>query len=256
MRRYFDRGQAEDLSGPFSEWPLLLCPACRGASLEPSVNTLYDRESTAALEGADWDPLSLGGIFHGDLACPRSPCGNKYVVAGTWGVDYDGESSEGHYAEFFSVSYILPALPLMEYPDAVPDKIRDPISAASLVLLSDASAAANRIRSAIEALLDCQRVRKHHAGNRSARLTTHARIKEFEARNPDAAAQLMAVKWIGNAGSHEREALPLSLVLDGMEHFARALELIYDPHEEKLRRRAALINQQGRKLRMSRRASA
>lgn len=250
MRRYFDRAQIESLAGPFYEWPSLLCPACNHASLEPSVDN-FDNLETAALVGTtDYDPLWIGGFFHGVLACPRTPCGNKHAMAGRWNLDYDPTSDDGdEYTEFYSINYILPALPLMEYPDDVPDKVRDPIAAASLVLLSDPSAAANRIRVAIDALLDCQRVRKHPTGSRSTLLTTHARIEEFGAKNHDAASQLMAMKWIGNIGSHEPEILPLSLVLDGIEHFARALEIIYDTHEEALRRRANMINQQGRRLR-------
>lgn len=250
MPGYFDRDQIEGLAGPFNEWPLLLCPVCHRASLEPSVDNFESHKSIASRDDLDWEPLWIWGFFHGVLACPRTPCGNKHTVVGKWTVDYDPGSDEGGYTEYYSVNYILPALPLMNYPDGVPDRIRDPIAAASLVLLSDASAAANRIRVAIEALLDCQRVRKYPVGSRSTPLTTHARIEKFETKNPDAAAQLMAMKWIGNIGSHEREVLPLSLVLDGIEHFARAIELIYDPREEALRRRAALINQlRGRRLR-------
>lgn len=59
----------------------------------------------------------------------------------------------------------------------------------------------------------------------------------------------MAMKWIGNVGSHEGEPLPLKWVLDGLELFARAIELIYDPREAELERLATEINRRGRRLR-------
>lgn len=250
MRRYFDRGQVENLYGPFTEWPILICPVCHASSLEPTIDRFESRESLIAKDNEDWEPESTGGYFSGNLACPRSRCGNKYVVAGQWNVDYEEPvADEEKLVEYYSVTYVLPAIPLMDYPENVPDSVREPILAASLVLLSDPSAAANRIRSSIEALLDCQNVRKFPPGKRTDRLTTHARIQAFQDKKPDVAQHLMAVKWIGNIGSHERDPLPLSLVLDGMEHFARALELLYDPHEKVLERRAAMINIKGRRFR-------
>jgi uncharacterized protein YbaR (Trm112 family) len=251
MQRYFDRSHLEALAGPFSLLPLLLCPVCRRASLELTHESFEDLESLAARDNEYWEPLWVHGFFYGFLACSRTPCGNKYAVAGRWKVDYKDVPTEDdlEYTEYFSVTYILPAFPLMEYPDGVPAQVREAIAGASQVLLSDASAAANRIRSAIEILLDSQRVRRFQPGSRTKRLTTHDRIEKFEATNPEAAKHLMAMKWIGNIGSHEREILPLPMVLDGMEHFARALELIYDRDEKALERRAALINRQGSRLR-------
>jgi Domain of unknown function (DUF4145) len=255
MPRYFDRSQLEALVGPFSELPLLLCPVCRSASLELTHEHFESLDSIASRDDEYWEPQWVHGFFYGSLSCPRTPCGNRYVVAGRWKVDHESGAAQdiGH-GEHFSVTYILPAFPLMEYPDGVPDKIREAIAGASQVLLSDASAAANRIRSAIEVLLDSQRVPKFQAGSRSRRLSTHARIEQFKTKNPGAATHLMAMKWIGNIGSHEREILPLPMVLDGMEHFARALELIYDRTEKALERRAATINRQGSRLRVKKAA--
>jgi hypothetical protein len=249
MLSYFDRRSVEELSGPFVKWPPLLCPVCNRASLEPKIvpvandSDLYSADEYSMIEG----------LFHGILACPRTPCGKTYVVVGGWDAELTTltESEEGIPDRNYYVSYVYPAFPLMTFTEDVPDTVRDLVAAASLVLLSDPSAAANRIRSAIEAVLDNRGIRKFASRSRSNRLTTHQRIKEFEAKNSRAADQLMAMKWIGNIGSHERTPISLSTVLDGIEHFARALELIYDPRERTLDRRAALINQKGKKFKPS-----
>jgi hypothetical protein len=255
VTRYFERSPVEELCGPFSEWPLILCSACHGASIESDIERFESRESAAGRDDPDWEPAWQHGLFHGTLSCPRTPCGNRHVVAGQWQLENDGPQCElpnaaddAELIHCYSVNYIFPPLPFMNYPPSVPDKVRDPILSASLVLLSDASAAANRIRASVEVLLDCQGVRKFREGSRSKRLSTHARIEIFARRHPEAASQLMAVKWIGNAGSHERESLPIATVLDGLEHFALAIEMIYDSEYRDLVRRAALINRRGGKF--------
>jgi Domain of unknown function (DUF4145) len=250
MPRNFDRKPIEELSGPFVEAPLLMCPICSRASMELDLIPVNSPQLRTFDENSEDDSVFLDGLFHGVLSCPRTPCANNYVVGGRW-VDEEAVDSED--AQLppnpnYYVSYIYPALPLIDFTENVPDTVRDLVAAASLVLLSDPSAAANRIRSAIEAVLDDQGIQRFQSRNRTNRLTTDARIKKFAERNPRAAEQLMAVKWIGNIGSHERTPLGLSLVLDGIEHFDRALELIYDPREKALARRAAMINQRGKKF--------
>lgn len=252
MQSRFDREIYEQLAGPFEEWPIIICPSCRRTSLEASVD---DFESTVSLDARDfdeWEPDWVSGYFHGKLECPRIGCENRYVVAGTWNLESAGEatqsSTEG-FAKFYSVQYMLPGLPVMDFPVSVPEVVKEMTKTAGAILLVDPSAAANRIRSAIEALLDHQRVRKTSPRDKTRRLTTHARIEIFQAKNQQAADHLMAMKWIGNVGSHERNTLPLGWVLDGMEHFARAVELVYDPTTDQLEKRAKMINKKGRKLR-------
>jgi uncharacterized protein YbaR (Trm112 family) len=252
MLRYFDRSQLEMLAGPFVELPVLLCPVCRRASLElvpESFEKFESLESVKARDDEYWELTWVNGYFHGSLVCSRTLCGNKYAIAGLWKVDRysnpDLDDLDDIGVDYLSVTYILPAFPLMDYPDRVPDQVREAIAGASQVLLSDASAAANRLRSAIEVLLDSQRIPKFQTRN------LHARIEQLEKKKPDAAKHLMATKVIGNDGSHKRQIMPLSEVLDGMEHFARALELLYDRSDAALERRAAaLINRKPRRSRV------
>ncbi len=250
------REQFELLAGPFREWPDLPCLICHRGALEPSIAEFESKSSADHRIGTETLEGPKRGFFHGDLACSRMPCGNRYVVAGEWtrGSDNPDEDEDdlGTYDPDrfgLTVRHILPPLPLIALPDTSPGKLSALVESASSVLLADPSAASTRIRTAIEALLDEQRIRKTSNSSRSIRLTTHQRIQLFERKNEAAASQLMAMKWIGNVGSHDGEPLPLGWVLDGIECFARAIELIYDPREIELARRAAEINRRGRNLR-------
>ncbi|MFD9055245.1 MULTISPECIES: DUF4145 domain-containing protein [Streptomyces] len=248
----FDREKFEKLAGPFNEWPRLLCPQCEEITLEPRIEKFesfasLELRETAASTDPDAEETDPFGFFYGELQCPRLPCGNRHIVVGEWSLEWGPASIKGSeddpYLVGYSVRHILPELPLIGSSQEVPEDLKALISSASRVLLSDPNAAANRIRSAIECLLSHKRVKKFGVDRRGrrVRLSTHQRIELFKQVNEPASVQLMAMKWIGNAGSHEAEAIPLDHALNGIEHFARALELVYDPRERELQRRAEKI---------------
>ncbi len=249
------RDQFELLSGPFTQWPDLPCLVCKLSPLEPDIVPPFEsKKSLDVRVGAEiWDGRK-SGFFHGELNCSRSMCGNKYAIAGEWNRGPDDPADEvldddGSGLVGFIVKHILPPLPLIEFPDGVPVNVMASVESASSVLLSDPSAAATRMRVAIDALMDEQGVRKTKPNKRSQRMETHHRIMLFQNKNKEAVDFLMAMKNIGNVGSHERIPLPLGFVLAGIEHFAKAIELIYDRQDIQLIRQAAEINRRGGRLR-------
>ena len=71
----------------------------------------------------------------------------------------------------------------------------------------------------------------------------HTRITDFKNQNSDAADLLLAVKWLGNSGSHADVAtLTRDDMLDGMELLERALHLVYDDTAKRLAKLARDIN--------------
>lgn len=186
------------------------------------------------------------GYFFGKLACPRTPCGNAHVVAGEYSDRAEGATEDGleedPYQIGLSVLHVLPALPIMNFPARTPISVQQPVLSAASVLLSDPNSGANRMRAGVECLLDARNVRRYPGRSRKNRLTTHARIEAFALSNSEVADLLMAMKWIGNVGSHEIAPLPLAVVLDGIELFARAVHLLYDQTDSELQARAARIN--------------
>ena len=92
-------------------------------------------------------------------------------------------------------------------------------------------------------LLTRRRIRQTYIDKNGTKqaYTTHARIETLQKKHPDARKQLMAVKWIGNAGSHT-DKLTSSDVVAGAEHLELALRLLYDKRDEMLKRSADRIN--------------
>ncbi|WP_435602899.1 DUF4145 domain-containing protein [Streptomyces sp. bgisy130] len=253
MKHLADLRQLADGFTEANGWPDLPCPACLAGTLAPKDSDAMITEqswlSRQMYERPDADPDCISGYFHGSLECRLPSCGEIVVVAGEYQVEA-GAGPHEYQGEFYGNSYkvqcFVPALSLIREDHAFPQRVNDLIVAASAVLWMDPSSAANRVRAAIEELLTLQGVPKSHISKSRKRIryTAHKRIELYKERNPrfaEAADLLMAVKWIGNDGSHGGE-LGIGEVLDGVELLNHALELMYDTNAACLKRRAAEIN--------------
>lgn len=72
--------------------------------------------------------------------------------------------------------------------------------------------------------------------------TPHERIEKFAVKHQQAAVQLMAIKWLGNTGSHAAlDTLTREDLLNDFEHFEYALDLVYVNKGAALQKRAKRI---------------
>lgn len=227
------------------DWPRVPCPTCNSGYLtERELKSFADASSTADQRHPSWEPDWLVGSFSGVMRCDNSDCREPVVVAGEWQVVInEGDPSRGQYGELYRVRFVRPALKLIELPPRTPAKVRQGIDGASALLWASPSAAANRLRVAVEDLLTAKKVNKTvlTARGRRKRLTAHQRIDLFRQTHPDVADALEAVKWIGNDGSHD-EGLTASQVLDGVQVLELAIKSLYDTADVELRRRIREIN--------------
>ncbi|MGX4731433.1 DUF4145 domain-containing protein [Kitasatospora griseola] len=246
------RAIANGLPEKVEEWPSIPCPTCRRGSLAPVSGTFVTEESETSKrwqseQWDEWQPDWIHGGFHSVLRCGKITCDLVRVVGEMrLGPDFDdcriwnGQS----WAHEFKPKFFYPPLPLLQSHEAVPQAVLQRVAAASAVLWSDPSSAANRLRSAVEALMDDQgSVRKGLGKNGPFNLSLHARIENLAIAKPafsDAAKMILAVKWMGNVGSHE-DALRVSNVLDGVEILDFALSEIYDRSRDVVMQLAAEI---------------
>lgn len=229
-----------------SEWPHTSCPVCGAGSLAPESILSVEAAASSNHRNHDaWEPDWIRGTFHGVLRCSVGRCNEPVTVAGDYKVDMvkaPGGGWYGDYEAFYRLRYALPALPLLSPPDKTPETVQRAVEAASALLWTDPGAAGNRLRFAIEELLTAQQVRRYSVKNgRQNRLTTHSRIELLQQRKAAAGDALMAVKWIGNEGSHA-DALTTTDVIDGAELLGHALRLLYDDSAEQMERRIRKIN--------------
>lgn len=155
------------------------------------------------------------------------------------------EDANQPYETRLTPTIFLPALPMVESRDLCPSEVGERVDAAAKILWLDPNAAANRIRAAVEALMDDQGVIRKDIDRRGKviGLSLDRRIAVFKEARPqysEAADLILAVKWIGNVGSHE-DVLRIPDVLNGVEFLDHALSLIYDDSRDDIKKRASEV---------------
>ncbi|MFC0133579.1 DUF4145 domain-containing protein [Massilia eurypsychrophila] len=136
------------------------------------------------------------------------------------------------YVDRFSPQYISPSPPLIRIPHRCPEDVVQRLAEAFVASWGDYDAAGNRIRCAVEALLDT-------LGVKEANL--HQRIVSMTEKHVSVQKELLAIKWLGNAASHGN-SLTRDDVFDALDIFEHVLDALYDDRKEILQRLVEGIN--------------
>jgi hypothetical protein len=131
----------------------------------------------------------------------------------------------------FTPLFFHPPLNIFPVSDYCPKEIQKTILLAFSHYWNDTSASANSIRTAVELILNEQKIEK---GDKENKLKLHARIELYKKKNKELGTRLMAVKWIGNEGSHEG-ILSADNILDGFEILYSVIHELYDLPNQNLR---------------------
>lgn len=160
--------------------------------------------------------------------------------------DHDEEHGWG-FADGLEPSFFEPATPLIQIPKTCPKEVGDDVVDASRLYWTSPPSAGNRLRAGLERLMDNLGIPKK-AKNKKGKFDTlslHARLERFAKKRPDVGSHLLAIKWLGNSGSHSSE-FTANDALDAFELLALALEEIYDEKSAKLKKlTAAIIKKKG-----------
>jgi hypothetical protein len=178
-----------------------------------------------------WEPDWITNRFSATLTCGNSACGEVSVVSGSASVadrqfeDHSGWNQE--YVDWFTPEWFHPAPPVFRIPSQCPTAIGRELERAFALLWYDPPSSANHMRSAVEALLDDRRVQKRvlNGKGKYQRLNLHDRIGKYHSA---ASEPLLAIKWLGNAGSHlDFARVTRADVLDGLYIFEHVIELTF-----------------------------
>lgn len=225
----------------FAELPSWPCPTCQQATLRLLDGSLQQRESgrSARLhDHPDWNPEWDETRFVALMRCHVASCGEVVAVAGRMGWEYDYTGNSMH--PFYRPLSLHPAPNVFRLPETCPEALSHELKRAFALLWSDPGSAANRLRAAVEILLTELGVPRTTVNKERKRvpLQLHARIERFAARSADASEFLMAIKWLGNAGSHATLDVDRDTLLAGFELFEQAVDLIYIGTLRKLKKAA------------------
>jgi hypothetical protein len=235
-----------------ANWPRVLCPECLVGTVAldkaDEIMDLRSVESVRLARAGEGPQEELTGTFTGTLLCDNSDCSSRLAVAGDWGYFYDFDIFDGYgqptLVDSYRVKYVNPALPMIRLPARAPAAVKASVSSAAAVFFLNPNAAAGRLRHAVEALMDAQRVPKTALSSKTGkrvRKELHARIEQFRSTQPDIADVLLAVKWIGNEGAHGEEMSVRDVEMCGLPLEA-ALAALYGRDDDELRRLVRAIN--------------
>jgi hypothetical protein len=230
-------------------WP---CPCC-GTRLVVVQGTLHERETAESEKSKNheaWEPRLTDGRFSCLMKCPS--CKNPSAVAGTYTAeeDYD-DTGPGEPTmvptHTYKPTFFSDAPHIINVPVEVPDPIVDELNTSFKLFWVSPEACANSIRSAVEQLLTHFRVHctKRNPKGERVFLSLHARIELFRRTNSKLADALMAVKWIGNAGSHSQR-LRREDLLDGYELMEHVLDELFVQRHKRIARLSRQINRRKR----------
>ena len=230
--------------GVFPAWP---CPNCKQPALERDSSKewlIYETaESVADHDHDDWDPSWITELAAGALVCKRckDPVIMSAIVFQEEGEDAD--TGDRMFARGFKPTHFEPALEMIEVHHEAANDVRQALTRAFALYWSDPSSSGNCIRTAVEFMLDQQAIprgRNDSKRGERVRRTLHDRLELFAKRRPEIKETLMAVKWLGNAGTHD--VLTHENVLDAFELLDHTLDEVYQQRSKRILRTAKAIN--------------
>ena len=231
----------------YTELPNWRCSRCSLGSLvedRPRRVLLEPTFSKKVHSEEWWEPEFITHRFAAFLQCGNAGCGEITIVTGNASVDYvhDHEGNPDYY-DLFEPRTAQPPIAVFALDERWPEQLRSQLTLAFSHVFNDAGAAGNRLRTAVECLMDDRGVKKFPRTGPRKKIALHNRIIDFKSQNADAADLLLAVKWLGNTGSHaDVSGLTREDVLDAMELLERALHLVYDDTGKRLAKLAQSIN--------------
>ena len=208
--------------------PPWTCPACRKGIVVLTPKSIIYKEtikSKRAHNHEDWDPTQIDFTFTAWAQCSNPACKQEYSMAGTGGVEPEfGPGGDWEWEEFFSPKICLPMPDIFDFPTNCPEPVKAELHAAFALFWMNQAACAGRIRVALECLMDHLGVpkRRKDQNGRYFDLSLHFRIDAFAKKESAIGPQLMALKWLGNSGSHDSEVSRDDL-LDAFEIMEHAL---------------------------------
>lgn len=187
----------------------------------------------------NWEPEFTEERFVALLICNR--CNDPVSVAGTTRVDQ--LPPDGEYGTVLRPTFVHPAPHLLRRPNAAPQELSRLLTRCEELFWSDFAGCSNAVRVVIEAILTHQKVPRYRTtkGGKRTPIPLHQRITSFGQKEPDLAEKMLAVKWVGNAGSHDGAAPKRNDLFDCFDLLEHVIEEVYEKRSAYLSRLAKEI---------------
>lgn len=230
------------------------CPTCSIGILKLKEEYFIEKEAPSSLndrKNEEWEPDWIYGVFSGILECNNQSCGDFISICGKMRANQQEEYYEElNRVEIFCHNYMyielaIPELNIFNIENDVPDNIKTAIRNSFKLFWTDNSSCGNKIRTVVELIMDDKKVKKTYmVKGKRKNYMLHNRIEQFKITNPLEAEYLMAIKWLGNSGSHTSDELTRDDILDGFEILELVTTKIYEKNTSRINLLSKKINKQ------------
>ena len=227
------------------------CPLCSKGFLNVVDNSFSFKEKKASRDmhnHPEWGPEYYEIVYSGILECSNTAC-KEVVSSSGYGWDeeepfYDDEGVlDREYVTYFRPVIFYPHLRPFSFHKDTPKDVVSEIEKSFSLIFSDPPSSANHIRVALEHLLTHLKIKRFTTNNgRRHFLSLHKRIELLPRKYEGIKDIFLAVKWLGNAGSHSNHTVTLDDVLDSYELTIELLDEIFSKKRKKAKSLAKKIN--------------
>ncbi len=228
------------------------CPSCHKGELtteRKNIKTIENAASLSIHKHDEWEPEWIGGIFLGLLKCSNKFCNETVVFTGNYHCvedneyDFENERIDIILNEMLTPTCFNPPLHIFHINKAVPENISNEIINSFNVYWLDISSCANKIRVVVEMIMNDMKISKFKLiRNKRKKYTLHQRIELFKGIKPEQADLIMAIKWIGNSGSHTNVELTKDDILDSYEILEHVTTKLYETESKRIDELTKTIN--------------
>lgn len=217
-------------------WPRPVCPKCQQGYISFAEPIEDESLESASMRELDlFDPEWTNGTFSIRGECENVKCKQSIHGVGDFSVGIsttfdpsDMECGGVPYTGLYTLKHLHPPLLIMSTPTSAPAEVREGTLRASHVLFADPGLSATALRATVERFLTIEGISPVTSTNKFR--SAHQRIQEWanaEATRPSVADLFFAVKWLGNAGTHEDSDLTAIEVLDGARILDEAFHRLF-----------------------------
>lgn len=192
----------------YGSLPPLPCPRCGKAKLsrKGEIQRLEPAHITRELADQNLQGDCSEGSFIAFMVCNGVWCGEVVTVAGDYRWDeivqqWNDEEEQRVTTYDYRISSMRPGPPLIETPKKLNNDAKRHLKMAFELFWVDHASCANRLRIVVEYLLDQFGIERENGKGDFLNLAT--RIERLTKTKPDQADFLNALRWLGNAGSHD-----------------------------------------------------
>lgn len=215
--------------------PAWSCPACGSGILHPKKNSFLYFETAQSKKYSnhpDWEPEWDEYTYSMVLECSNKTCSETVANVGTGKVEmayeYVDQIPEAVFEDTFRPKYFYPPLILFKFPETVADDVKNELIQSFEVFFCNPPSAANHIRIALERLLNHLKVKRFEIKSKKKRyISLHQRIEIASKNYPNLREYFLALKWLGNAGSHSDQIISIDDVIDSYEIFEFVLNELF-----------------------------